>query len=107
MVCENCGKEMIKVGVLTEQEQNDWTFIRTKENTTDQALNIETIKGMEFKDGEVFEYFRACFDAKAEVEFLRYIFFRDLKKRLNLGEGENIWLGDDYSDIGVFKHPEE
>lgn len=107
MVCANCGKEMIKVGELTEQERNDWMFIKTKDNTTAQAMNPDTIKGMEFSDGQVYEYFKACFEARAESEFLKFTFFRDLRIRLNLMDEKDIWLNDDTSGVGVYIHPEE
>lgn len=107
MKCENCGKEMIKAGALTKKEEQDWIFIKTKEDTISQALSPETIKGMEFKDGEVFEYFKACYEAKAESEFLRFLFFRDLKARLKIPANENMWLDDSTEGIDVFVHPKD
>ena len=104
MVCRHCGKELIKIGELTEKEVEELAFINKKSANAMQALNIETINGMKFTDGQVFEYFRAAFDNKAQAEFLNYIFFRDLAKRLGrtdftIGNGE-----PDNHDI--FVHPD-
>lgn len=107
MKCAECGKEMISVGVLSEKEEQDWIFIKTKEDTTFQALNPQTIKSMDFKEGELLEYFKACYEAKAETEFLRYLFFRDLKARLHVPANENVWLDDVNSVVEVYVHPKD
>lgn len=107
MKCEQCGKEMIKVGELSEKETHDWIFIKTKDDTASQALDSNTINGMQFKEGELFEYFKACFEAKAEAEFLRYVFFRDLRARFNISKTENIWLEEGNTAIEVYVHPQD
>lgn len=105
MVCENCGKEMIKVGVLTEEEQNDFIYVNEKFATVNQALNSEVLKDLEFTDGQVFEYFKACYDQLAQAKYLQFIFERDLKKRLDIAQGIQIFI--DGLSNEVFIHPEE
>lgn len=106
MVCRNCGKEMIEVGELTDKEYEDFLYIQNINATTDQALNVNTIKGMEFEDGKLFDYFRAAFEAKAKASFLHYIFWRDVGKRLNINDKE-IFLEDNAESRKLFIHPEE
>lgn len=104
MKCPNCGKELIKVGTLTETEFEEWVLINKKYANSNQALNYETIREMEFTDGQVFEYFRAVFHGKAEAEFLNYIFTRNLRKRLNLGNDIPITIGDNADNYDVYVH---
>ena len=80
MVCQNCGKEMIKVGTLTEKEVEELAYIERQFVNVNQALNPDTVNQMKFTNNQVYEYFRAVYDNKAQAEFLRFIFFRDLKK---------------------------
>lgn len=103
MVCQNCGKEMIKVGVLTEEELNDFFFVNEKFATVNQALNTNILKDMEFEDGQVFEYFKACYDQLAQARYLQFIFERNLKKRLGLELTEYIIIED--KTFEVFTHP--
>lgn len=103
MVCENCGKEMIKVGVLTEEEQNDFFFVNEKFATVNQALKFEVLNDIEFEDGQVYEYFRACYDQLAQARYLQFIFERNLKKRLGLELTEYIVIED--KTFEVFTHP--
>lgn len=102
MVCEKCGKEMIKVGVLSETELQDLYFVNEQCNTAYQALNRDVINEMKFEDGQVFEYFRAAYEALAKGRFLSAMFHRDLKKRLNISKDVYI---DEISGE-VFIHPD-
>ena len=106
MVCQNCGKEMIEVGELTDKEYEDLQYINSIYVTTNQALNPDTIKKMEFEDGKVFEYFCSAFDAKAKAAFLEYIFWRDVRNRLNIHDKEII-LERVAEPRKLFIHPEE
>lgn len=103
MKCEHCGKEMIELGKLTEEEQNDFFFLNEKFVCANQALRIDVLKDLEFTDGQVFEYFKACYDQLAQAKYLQFIFERGLKKRFGV-EG-NIFV--DGLSLTVFKHPEE
>lgn len=105
MVCEHCGKEMIKVGVLTEKEREDFIYVNEKFNCTQMALNNDVIKDLEFTDGQVFEYFKASYDQLAQANYLKYIFERDLKKRIGLNPMENITI--DFISNEIFIHPKE
>lgn len=103
MTCENCGKEMIKVGVLTEEEQNDFIYVNEKFATVNQALGTDVLKDMEFTDGQVFEYFKACYDQLAQAKYLQFIFERDLKNRV--GVKQNVPIAIDGLSFEVFIHP--
>lgn len=103
MVCENCGKEMIKVGVLTEQEQTDFYFINEKYATATQALESDVIENMEFSDGQVFEYFKACYDQLAQAKYLQFIFERGIKNRV--GVEQDVPITIDGLSFEVFIHP--
>ena len=103
MVCQSCGKEMVKIGELTKKEQEDFWFINEKINCSYQALNSDVIKNIEFTDGQVFEYFRAAYDAMAQAKFLQHIFYRDLKKRLDVVV--DIYI--DELSCEIFVHPLE
>ena len=105
MKCENCGKEMVKVGGLTEAETNDFFFVNEKFATVTQALNTNVLKDLEFTDGQVFEYFKACYDQLAQAKYLQYIFERDIKKRLGLEP--NTFITIDGLSLEVFIHPTE
>lgn len=107
MVCKNCGKELVKVGELTDKEYEDCSYVNNLLHTSNQALDRETIKGMEFEDGQVFEYFRAAFEARAKAEFLNYIFWRDLGKRLGIADNVEMILGDEPDSKDVYIHPQE
>lgn len=103
MTCENCGKEMIKVGVLTEEEQNDFIYVNEKFATVNQALNSEVLKDLEFTDGQVFEYFKACYDQLAQARYLQFIFERGVKARLNIPKDTGFVLSE--PELEVFIHP--
>lgn len=103
MKCEQCGKEMVKVGVLTEEEQNDFIFVNEKFATVNQALNTDVIKNIEFTDGQVFEYFKASYDQLAQARYLQYIFERSLKNRI--GIQQDIPIVIDGLSFEVFVHP--
>lgn len=104
MVCKNCGKELVKIGELTEKEIEELSLINKKIVNSNQQFDIETINQMNFTDGQVFEYFCAAYHNKAEAEFLNYIFFRNLKKRLNL-TGKDFFIGDGSPDnFDIFTH---
>lgn len=103
MVCENCGKEMIKIGELTEQEQQDFFYVNEKLNCAYQAQKSDVLKEIKFSDGQVYEYFKACYDEMAEAEYLNFIFYRNLEKRL--GVDTDIFI--DNISFEVFVHPEE
>lgn len=103
MVCQSCGKTMVKIGELTKKEQEEFWFINEKINCAYQALNADVIKNIEFTDGQVFEYFRAAYDALAQAKFLQFVFYRDLKKRLDVVV--DIFI--DELSCEVFVHPIE
>lgn len=105
MICDHCGKEMIKIGELTEEEHNDFIYINEKFATGNQALGTDILKDIKFKDGEVFEYFRACYDQLAQARYLLFIFERGLKKRLGVKQNTQIFI--DGVSTEVFVHPEE
>lgn len=86
MKCEQCGKDLIKVGILNEEETENYFFSNEKINCAYQALNMDVLKNMQFSDGQVFEYFRAAYDALASAKFLQYILNRDIKSRRNITE---------------------
>ena len=96
---------MIKVGVLTEEEVNDFVYVNEKFATVNQALGTDILKDMEFKDGQVFEYFKACYDQLAQAKYLQFIFERDLKNRLEIAQGIPIFI--DGISTEVFIHPDE
>ena len=104
MVCEHCGKEMVKVGVLTEEEQQDFFFLNEKFANANQAMNMKVLKDLEFTDGQVYEYFRACYDQLAQAKYLQFIFERGLKKRLDVPQ--NVFIAIDGLSFDVFKHPD-
>ena len=81
MKCEHCGKELKEVGVLERDELQDWLRSGEMQDNAVQALKPEVIEKMKFSDGQVFEYFRACFDELAKANFLRYLIRRDLKNK--------------------------
>lgn len=103
MVCEECGKEMVKVGVLDEKEIDDFTYVNEKFNCASMAMNFDIIKDLEFTDGQVFEYFKAAYDQLAQANYLRYTFERDVKKRLNVKD--RIFI--DFISHEIFIHPTE
>ena len=103
MVCQNCGKEMVKVGVLTEEETNDFFFVNEKFATVTQAMNTDVLKDLEFTGGQVFEYFKACYDQLAQAKYLQFIFERNIKKRLGLEP--NTFITIDGLSLEVFIHP--
>ena len=106
MKCEKCGKEMIKVGELTAIEYDDICYINNILSTSEQALDINTIKGMEFEEGQVFEYFRAAFESKAKAAYLNYIFWCGVADRLGIHD-KTIFLGNELDSRELFIHPEE
>jgi hypothetical protein len=103
MVCENCGKELVKVGALTEEELRDFCFVNEKFATANQALNSNVIKDIKFTDGQVFEYFKAGYDQLAQARYLQFIFERELKNRLNVSQDTPIVI--DGLSREVFVHP--
>ena len=103
MTCENCGKEMIKVGVLTEEEQNDFCFVNEKFATVNQALNSDVLKDLKFTDGQVFEYFKACYDQLAQAKYLQFVFERGVKNRV--GVEQDVPVAIDGLSFEVFIHP--
>lgn len=109
MVCANCGKEMTLLGQLTEKESEDFQYVVVKESNINQALDTETINQMEFSESQVYEYFRAVFEARAEMEFLKFTFFKNLKLRLGLQTNEELWLKEDYTTgiVYIYQHPQD
>lgn len=103
MKCENCGKEMVKVGTLTEEEQNDFFFVNEKFATVNQALNSDVLRDIKFADGQVFEYFKACYDQLAQAKYLQFIFERGIKNRL--GVPLDVFIAIDGLSFDVFIHP--
>ena len=107
MKCFRCGRELEQVGVLTDNEIEELVLINKKIENSNQALNLNTIRGMNFTEGQVFEYFRAVYDGKAQAEFLHFMFFRNLMKRLDLKEGTQIQIGNGTPyDYCVYVHKE-
>ena len=71
-------------------------------------MNSDTLVQMDFADGQVYEYFRAVYDIKAQAEFLHYIFFRNLRKRLDLMTYKgDVRIGDGPDNYDIFIHPFE
>ena len=105
MICKRCGKEMIKVGTLMEEEIADFFYINEKFGIVNQALNSEVLKDIEFTDGQVFEYFKSCYDQLAQARYLQFIFERNIKRRLGISEEVFIEIEDVTYDI--FIHPQE
>ena len=103
MVCEHCGKEMIKVGVLTEEEQQDYFYVNEKLNCAYQAQNSDVLAKIKFNDGQVYEYFKATYEQLADAEYLGFIFYRNLKKRLDVEQDVYI----DGTSCEIFVHPKE
>ena len=103
MTCAHCGKDMVKIGELTDKEKQDYWFSNEKINCAYQALNLDVIKDMQFTEGQVFEYFRMAYDALAQAKFLQYIFYYNLKKRLDITA--DIFI--DELSCEVFMHPAE
>lgn len=107
MKCFRCGKELKVVGTLEETEIEELCLINKKIENCAQALNPNTIKDMEFTDGQIFEYFRAAYDNKAQAEFLQFMFFRNLMKRLEIDEGTQIQIGNGTPyDYNIYIHEE-
>ena len=106
MVCKNCGKELIKVGELTENEIEELILINKKFVNANQALNPDVINKMEFSDNQVFEYFRAAYNNKAEAEFLNYIFLRKLSQRLNINTDKINISNNEPNNFDIFVHKE-
>ena len=104
MKCRNCGKELVKIGTLTEQESEEWMLINKKMNNAFQALDSKVINEMEFTEGQVFEYFRAAYHGKAEADFLYWLFARNLKKRLGLNTNAPIDIFEENSEFNVYAH---
>ena len=108
MKCADCGKELIKVGELTKNEKDNYALIATKESVSLQYLKTDTINGMNFTEGQVYEYFRAAFEGRCDAEFLKFIFFRDLRARLNIDKNKDIWIEEfDGDTCEVYVHPDD
>lgn len=106
MICEKCGKELTKVGEFTDKEIDEFAYICEKEATANQAMNPAVVNSMEFDDGKLFEYFRSAFDAKAQAQFLKHIFMRDLRKRLGVDIKTNIIFNSlGTGDKSIYAHP--
>lgn len=105
MVCAQCGKEMVKVGLLTEEERDDFFFVNEKFATANQALNLDVLKDLKFTEGQVFEYFKACYDQLAQAKYLQYVFERGVKARLEIPQNKMIIV--DGLSLEVFIHPEQ
>jgi len=105
MVCEHCGKELTKVGVLTDEEKEEFYFVNEKNACAYQAIDSSIVKDIEFTDGQIFEYFRAAYDALAQARFLRHIFEKKVKTRLNVDINKNIFIAD--VSLEVYVHPDE
>ena len=81
MKCPDCGKELLKVRDLTEDERNAFEYFVIKEDNANQAINSGI--DVNFKEGELYEYYKALYDQLAEARFLRTIFFRKIQEELN------------------------
>ena len=86
MKCENCGKELTKIGTLTEEELRNYIRLSEMYNNATQALKPDVIEGLKFTEGQVFEYFRAVFDEMAKASFLNWCLRRDLKQKYNFAD---------------------
>lgn len=105
MKCPNCGKELKKIGKLTEEEIDEYSYIIKKMNAANQALKPNVVNGYNFTENQVFEYFRAAFDSMAQSEFLYYLFASQLKKRHGLNLNQEIYIDEtDINNPNVYIH---
>ena len=89
MNCYFCGAELKELDVkLSEQEIEDMFFISNKEQVSQQALKMDSINPKDFSDGQIYEYFKAAFDNMAEVEFLKYMWIKNVRAKYNIPETE-------------------
>lgn len=102
MVCGRCGKEMRKIGTLSEAEKQELWFINEKVNCAYQAINSDVIREIEFSEGQVFDYFRAAYDSMAQARFLQHVFYSKLRERLRAESDVSV---DELSGE-VFVHPD-
>ena len=93
--CKNCGKELELIGTLTEAEIQNINFIETKEMTVNTALEKDVCDFKAMSPEQVYSYFKATFDLKAEAAFLNIENFRAIAERLNV---ENM-SDTDYTNL--------
>ena len=108
MKCEHCGKELKKIGELTESNIRDLELINNKISTSNQALDINTIKDLPFsKPEEIFYYFKAAFDEKADAEFLKWELIHSIAERINYkGSPYDLYFPSyTYDENGIYVHP--
>lgn len=82
MTCPDCGKELVELGELTEDEIHDLEYLQVQEQTIKNEFN--NIKINDFSDTQVYEFYRAKADMEALFNASHYLFFRNLAKRFEL-----------------------
>ena len=89
--CTKCGGNLIEVPIdVTSQEVEDIMFILNKQHTAQLCIRPAAIDFSLFKEGQIYEYFKAAYDIYSEAEFLNEIWFRNMKIRSGLEEFEYV-----------------
>ena len=85
MNCFTCGKPLQELDIqLTDEEVEDKLFIVNKEEVCHHALRKDAVNLTEFRDGQVYEYYKAAFDGLAEVRFLTVMWDKKVREKYNL-----------------------
>lgn len=102
MICEHCGKELIFVGEMTDEEITNLHYIISKNRTVETALDKNIVNLQEMTPEQVYMYYKSAYDIKIEANFLEIENLKAISKRLNV-EMSKIMIFDDK----VYVHPEE
>lgn len=107
MKCPNCGRELVKIRDTRGSEYKDLNSAAFKEASANDALSWDNVNAIPFKDDkEVYAYFKAAFDQKAEATFLSFIARRDLVEKIFEETGVRYNTQDiTCDDLGVYVHP--
>lgn len=101
MKCSHCGKELIEVTQLTEEEIKEFEFFSCKMRNAEAALQSDIIDVAKMSQEQIYSYFKAAYDLKCEAEFLNFCFFDKLSKRVNqprnalLIDQGKVWIHGD------------
>lgn len=106
MTCRNCGKELTFVRKPAKDEIENFIFINNKLNSVSDALNPDVVSSYKFEtDEQVYAYFKAVFDLKAEANFLYYNFRKLIAEKLSEDLEKEISPDDFYFDeYGIYIH---